>query len=155
MTVASLLSQLEDLGVEVRAHGERLRFRPARAVPTALRTALSQHKAEILAVLRPDSQPVEKHETPAQTPPAKALDTQWRQALAEADAGFAARSTRPTAATREAAAALAQELSEGWSPWRNVREADARELLSAVYTGRVQASLREDGQVLLRLGGAD
>ena len=148
MTVASLMSELEGLGVEVRAHGERLRFRPARAVPAALRSALSQHKAEILAVLRPDSQPAERHGAPSQTPPAKALDAQWQQALAEADARFAARGTHPTAATREAATTIVLWLAEGWKR-EGVTEADARGLLQSLYRRGLVGRLGEDGRVLL------
>ena len=52
MNAADILSELEALRVELAVTGDRLRFRPARAVPAGLREALRLHKAEVVAMLR-------------------------------------------------------------------------------------------------------
>jgi hypothetical protein len=48
MDAGSLLAQLEDLGVEIRAAGMELEIRPGRAVPPALLAELRAHKPEVL-----------------------------------------------------------------------------------------------------------
>jgi len=52
-TAAELLRELQSRGVELAAAGDRLRFRPASAVPPDLRAVLAEHKRELLAALTP------------------------------------------------------------------------------------------------------
>ncbi len=47
----AILARCRRLGVAVRADGGRLMFRPASVVPADLRTALAEHKPELLAAL--------------------------------------------------------------------------------------------------------
>jgi TubC N-terminal docking domain len=53
VTAAALVADLRARGVELVAAGERIRFRPASAVPPELRERLRVHKAEVLALLAP------------------------------------------------------------------------------------------------------
>lgn len=53
MTASEILSKLERQGIELQAHGDRLRFRPKDAVTPDLRAALAAHKGEILEALQP------------------------------------------------------------------------------------------------------
>ncbi len=58
MTVAEFLAELSQRGISVWADGDNLRYRATRdALTPALREALRERKAEILAYLRPVSQP--------------------------------------------------------------------------------------------------
>jgi hypothetical protein len=57
MTAADLLSELEARQVELAVAGDRLRFRPATAVPEDLREELRAHKAELLELLKTRSVP--------------------------------------------------------------------------------------------------
>jgi len=50
---AELLADLTKLGVEVAAHGDRLRYRPRAAVTRQLAERLTMHKPGLLAILRP------------------------------------------------------------------------------------------------------
>ena len=47
-----LLAELAAHGIELQAHGERLRYRPLAAVTPDLAARLQVHKADLLAVLR-------------------------------------------------------------------------------------------------------
>jgi len=58
MTTADLMAELRRRGIELKADGNRLRFRPVSAVPPDLRAAMTEHKAEILAVLAGDDLPI-------------------------------------------------------------------------------------------------
>ena len=49
--VAALLAEVEARGIELQAHGERLRFRPRSAVTPDLAERLQAHKDELLASL--------------------------------------------------------------------------------------------------------
>jgi len=53
MSAAELLADLTQLGVEVVAHEDRLRFRPRSALTPGLVERLRTHKEELLAILRP------------------------------------------------------------------------------------------------------
>lgn len=50
-TAAALLAELRRRGVELRPAGDRIRYRPAAAVPPELVAELRQHKAAVLALL--------------------------------------------------------------------------------------------------------
>lgn len=52
MTASEILSKLERQGIELQAHGDRLRFRPKDAVTPDLRVTLAEHKREILEALQ-------------------------------------------------------------------------------------------------------
>lgn len=51
MTAAALLDELRGLGIELQAHGDRLRFRPRSAVTDELLARLQAHKGELLEML--------------------------------------------------------------------------------------------------------
>lgn len=53
MTAAasSLLAELNHLGVELVAEGERLRYRPRQVITADMATRMKAHKAELLALL--------------------------------------------------------------------------------------------------------
>lgn len=53
MTARELLDALARQGVTVEAHGDRLRYSPREAVTPDLLERLREHKAELLALLRP------------------------------------------------------------------------------------------------------
>ncbi len=54
MTPTALLDRLRALGVEVRAEGDKLRYRaPAGVLTPDLRQAIREHKAALLELLRP------------------------------------------------------------------------------------------------------
>ena len=48
-----LLAELNGLGVELAADGDRLRFRPRKKVTAELAARLKAHKAELLVLLQP------------------------------------------------------------------------------------------------------
>ncbi len=50
MNTADLLAELNHRGVELRAEGTRLRFRPSVVMPPELLASLREHKAELLAM---------------------------------------------------------------------------------------------------------
>lgn len=52
MTALDVLAELQRLGVEVVAAGEKIRFRPGEAVGPELREAMRRHRPEILRLLR-------------------------------------------------------------------------------------------------------
>lgn len=54
---ADLLTYLTRLGIEMVAHGDRLRYRPRSALTPDLAERLRAHKAEVLAILRPAEGP--------------------------------------------------------------------------------------------------
>lgn len=56
-TAADLLADLSRLGIEVVAHGDRLRYRPQSALTPDLVERLRIHKTELLATLRPTVAP--------------------------------------------------------------------------------------------------
>lgn len=51
MTAAEILSELEARQVELAVVGDRLRFRPATAVPDELLIELREHKAELIELV--------------------------------------------------------------------------------------------------------
>jgi hypothetical protein len=51
MTAAALIAEFRALGVELIPAGDRIRFRPASAVPPDLVERLRHHKAEVLRLL--------------------------------------------------------------------------------------------------------
>src|SRR6266545_4974089 len=53
MTAAALIAELRARGVELIPTGDRIRFRPASAVPPDLVERLRHHKAEVLRLLTP------------------------------------------------------------------------------------------------------
>ncbi|HVT16280.1 MAG TPA: hypothetical protein VHQ90_08915 [Thermoanaerobaculia bacterium] len=53
MHVEAILAELETRGVELRAAGDRLQFRPVEAVPPELVEEIRAHKAELLRRLPP------------------------------------------------------------------------------------------------------
>ena len=56
-TAAALLVDLIGRGIELRAEGERLRFRPVTAMTPELAERVKAHKAELLDLLNPASMP--------------------------------------------------------------------------------------------------
>ena len=54
MTATEIIRDLQSRGVELRAEGDRLRFRPKEAVTPDLIKILKQHKAEIIAAVAGD-----------------------------------------------------------------------------------------------------
>jgi len=52
MSAVEILADLAQLGVQLKAHGDRLRFFPRSAVTTEMAERLRSHKHELLAVLR-------------------------------------------------------------------------------------------------------
>ena len=55
MTVAELLNETQRLGIELAAHGDRLRYHPRSAMTPDLAERLRKHKAELLVALRTGS----------------------------------------------------------------------------------------------------
>ena len=53
MSAQALVAELRTRGVELIPAGDRIRFRPASAVPPELVERLRAHKAEVLAILTP------------------------------------------------------------------------------------------------------
>ena len=51
MTAATLLTELYQLGIEVWANGNRLRYKPRSALTAELRARLVDQKADLLRVL--------------------------------------------------------------------------------------------------------
>lgn len=49
--IADLLREVAARGIELRPHGEHLRFRPVAAMPADLRERLRAHKQEVLSLL--------------------------------------------------------------------------------------------------------
>lgn len=56
MSAADLLSDLDRLHIRLDADGERLRFFPQSAMTPELLDRLRTHKAELLALLRPEAE---------------------------------------------------------------------------------------------------
>ena len=52
MSAAGLIDEVQQLGIELEARGERLRYSPAARVPPELLSRLKQHKAEVIEELR-------------------------------------------------------------------------------------------------------
>ena len=85
MTTADLLVELEQRGVRIEAHGDRLRYAPRSAVTDGLLEQLKLHKAELLALLRPTRDivsvpPVAVQDAPAKPtkPVCRCGSTTWR-----------------------------------------------------------------------------
>ena len=55
MNRSSLLAELDELGVQIWAAGDRLRYKPRSAVDPALQQRLAAHKGEILQQLRSEA----------------------------------------------------------------------------------------------------
>ena len=58
MSAAELLLDLARRGIRLEAHGERLRYFPRSAVTPDLLDRLKAHKGELLAMLRPATEPL-------------------------------------------------------------------------------------------------
>ena len=52
MSAAGLIDEVQQLGVELEARGERIRYSPAAGVSPELLSRLRQHKGEVIAELR-------------------------------------------------------------------------------------------------------
>jgi hypothetical protein len=85
MSAAELLLDLDRLGIQLEADGERLRYFPRSALTPDLLARLKAHKADLLAMLRPSPDadaalPAPTREAPAK--PTKAVcrcgGTTWR-----------------------------------------------------------------------------
>ena len=55
MSAAQLMTDLARLGIQLEAHGDRLRYSPRSAVTPELAAQMKAHKPELLARLRPDT----------------------------------------------------------------------------------------------------
>lgn len=62
MTAAEILSELEARQIELAVTGDRLRFRPAAAVPEDLLTELREHKAELIELVSLQGWPEESRD---------------------------------------------------------------------------------------------
>lgn len=90
MSVVELLLDLRRLGIRLEADGERLRYTPRDALTPDLLARLKEHKADILASLRPEPAvnrsvtfiPTSKPQAqPRITPPVRiktTVETKWR-----------------------------------------------------------------------------
>ena len=56
-SAADLLAELDGLGIQLKADGERLHYRPRERVTADLAARMKAHKAELLALLNPASMP--------------------------------------------------------------------------------------------------
>ncbi len=56
-----------DSGIRLEAHGDRLRYSPRSAVTPDLAERMTAHKAELLALLRPEADPVESTDHEAES----------------------------------------------------------------------------------------
>lgn len=63
-TPAALLAELAALGIELRAHGDRLRFRPQTAMTPELAARVKAHKPDLLAMLADTETPAGDATTP-------------------------------------------------------------------------------------------
>ena len=63
-TPAALLAELTALGIELQAHGDRLRFRPKAAMTAALVARVKVHKLGLLALLADTETPADDAATP-------------------------------------------------------------------------------------------
>lgn len=59
MSAVELLVLLTYLGIRLESHGDRLRYWPRSAVTPVLLRQMREHKAELLAMLRPHAQRVQ------------------------------------------------------------------------------------------------
>lgn len=50
-SAAELLAELDTLGIQIKADGERLRFRPREKVTADLASRMKAHKAELMALV--------------------------------------------------------------------------------------------------------
>ena len=67
MRAAQLMADLTRLGIRLEAHGDRLRYSPRSAVTPDLAERMTAHKAELLALLRPEADPVESTDHEAES----------------------------------------------------------------------------------------
>src|SRR5262245_34010262 len=97
MTARQLLADLHVRGIELRARGDRLRWRPVQALSDADRQALAAHKAELLTLLAgvqtPATAPV-KTALGQEGPPLKGDAARWSAELAELVCWFKANAER-------------------------------------------------------------
>ncbi|MBE7507978.1 MAG: hypothetical protein HS101_17070 [Planctomycetia bacterium] len=99
------MARLARLGVELRADGVRLRYRPVAAVDPGLRDELARHKAEILATLAARGDPA-----PAPVIPCRQPD-EWDEAdLAAVEATLGLRET-----WRPRSPPTADGIPDGWT----------------------------------------
>ncbi len=93
MSARALLAELNRLGVELRADGDRLRYAgPEETITEELLEKLKAHKAELLALLRRNRAATPKSQRLAAT-----LDTQssvWPQECLDAERRFGHRAAR-------------------------------------------------------------
>ena len=118
-----LLAELRQLGVEVKVQGDRIRFRPATAVPVDLRERIRSLKSEVVAELRAlkPGEPTDplvgvQRDSRAPDSPSIQLDRCWRRAVAEAIRGFADAGTTPDPKCLEVAAFALLELDDDAPP---------------------------------------
>ena len=116
-----LLADLAARGIEVQAHGDRLRFRPPDAVTPDLVRRLKVHKAELLAMLAP---PAGRTGTAHPWDPAEAerLLSELRAEVATNKVSFGGRTPAPLAnvladVMRVAAGYVANHEREGRRGW--------------------------------------
>jgi hypothetical protein len=135
MNQPSLLEQLRDRGVTVRAVGGRIRVEgPPKALTTELRQELAARKDELLGLL-PTGQPPAQH-APGPKPPEK-----WSGRLAVDDetatvfARFAEHETQP--AWDDLLGATLLERRRIW----------CEQTLAAVYSGQLTLAMLPDGQL--------
>lgn len=63
MTPAQVLNEARRRGIELRAVGDKLRFRPVKSVTPELLAALREHKPALLALLQPPA--ASRYDVPA------------------------------------------------------------------------------------------
>ena len=56
MTATQLIADLTRMGIQLEAHGERLRYSPRSRVTPVLAQSMKKHKPELLAILRHDAE---------------------------------------------------------------------------------------------------
>jgi len=70
MSAAATITELQRLGIQLEADGDRLRYRPQSGLPPELLARLKAHKAELLALLRLALDPPALRVVPSQAAPA-------------------------------------------------------------------------------------
>lgn len=135
MNANSLLDQLRDRGVSVRAVGGRLRIEgPREVLTTELRNEVAEKKGELLGLLPTD-------EGPTRGAPVPILPEIWTGRLAVDDATAAAFTRfsehRTQPAWDDLLGAVCLEKRRAW----------CEETLEAVYSGEMTISVLPDGQL--------
>ena len=55
--IVAMLTEAARLGIELQAHGDKLRYRPRDRMTLALADRLRAHKTDVLAILRAGTEP--------------------------------------------------------------------------------------------------